>query len=395
MEHYDHPYYDRRPARRGPGAYLTLFAVFFALAGLIIYWFAPFGRHRALHDPDAQPRAVAPGSDPTGDEKATIDLFKFCKNSVVNVDTLQVERDRMSLNLQQRRAGTGSGFIWDDRGYVVTNYHVVREVAQNPNAGLSLRVILADRSAWNARIVDFAPDFDLAMLRIDAPRDRLTPIKVGTSKDLQVGQTVYAIGNPFGLNLTLTKGIISALDREIQSVTDQPISGVIQTDAAINPGNSGGPLLDRDGRLIGVTTAIASPSGANAGIGFAIPVDTVNDVVTELIRGGHESQPQKPTLNIVPLGDQLARELGVVSGVMIQDVQPGGAAAKAGLRGLSRTRSGSLVLGDVVVAVDGQPVASNGDLTTLIGRHKVGDTVKLTILRDGRRSPVDVTLEGI
>jgi S1-C subfamily serine protease len=389
--------YARPAPRTGPGLLVLLLVLLGLVVGGLVWWLNPFGRHQPLHDADAQLRPVDPGTDPAGEELLTINLFKDCKDSVVNVDTLMVQRDRLNLNLMQRTAGTGSGFIWDGRGYVVTNFHVIREVAAQPNnRGLSLRVTLADRTAWTARIVDYAPDYDLAVLKIDTPGEKLKPIKIGTSSNLQVGQNVYAIGNPFGLNLSLTKGIISALDRQIESVTETPISGVIQTDAAINPGNSGGPLLDHDGRLIGVNTAIASPSGANSGVGFAIPVDTVNQVVTELIRGGREVQTQKPALNVILLGDQLARELGVKagSGAVIQDVMPEGAAARAGLHGLSR-RNGDWVVGDVIVAVAGQPVKTNAELIAQIARHKIGDTVRLTVARGGQRREVEVTLQGI
>ncbi|MBM4297498.1 MAG: trypsin-like serine protease, partial [Deltaproteobacteria bacterium] len=222
----------------------------------------------ALNDPKASPRAVAPRGELRGDEKSTIALFKQASPAVVNITAIGVERDMFTLNLYQIPQGTGSGFVWDTTGNIITNFHVI----QNADAA---QVTLADQSNWKARVVGVAPDKDLAVLKIDAPANKLQPIPIGTSKDLQVGQSVFAIGNPFGLDQTLTTGIISALNREIESVTRRPIQGVIQSDAAINPGNSGGPLLDSAGRLIGVNTAIYSPSGASAGIGFAIPVDTV------------------------------------------------------------------------------------------------------------------------
>jgi S1-C subfamily serine protease len=236
-----------------------------------------------------------------------------------------------------------------------------------------------------------APDKDLAVLRIDAPKNRLRPIPIGTSKDLQVGQRVFAIGNPFGLDQTLTTGLISALGREIESVTRRPIQGVIQTDAAINPGNSGGPLLDSAGRLIGVNTAIFSPSGASAGIGFAIPVDTVNRIVPELIRHG---KIIRPGLGVQVAEDQLTKELGL-TGVLVVDVTAGSAAAKAGIRSTRRDSTGRVRLGDVIVAIDGKKIDAVNDLFLVLDEYKVGDTVALAVLRDGKREQVKATLEAL
>ena len=303
---------------------------------------------------------------------------------MVNITTLAVARDFFSLNLLQIPEGTGSGFIWDDAGHIVTNFHVIEKAA-------AAQVTLADHSTWKARRVGVAPDKDLAVLRIDAPRDRLRPIPIGSSKDLQVGQKALAIGNPFGLDQTLTTGVISALGREIESVTRRPIQGVIQTDTAINPGNSGGPLLDSAGRLIGVNTAIYSPSGASAGIGFAIPVDTVNRVVPELIRYG---KIIRPGLGVQVAEDQLAAELRV-KGVLIVDVVPGSVAAKAGIRPTRRDSQGRVRLGDVIVAINGKRINSVNDLFLLLEEYKVGDVVALGLFRDGKREQVKVTLEAL
>ncbi len=226
--------------------------------------------------------------------------------------------------------GTGSGFIWDEGGHIVTNYHVIKGAD-------GAHVTLADHTTYRASLVGAAPDKDLAVLHIDAPKDKLVPIRIGNSTDLQVGQMAYAIGNPFGLDLTLTTGVISALGREIQSVTKRTIKNVIQTDAAINPGNSGGPLLDSAGRLIGVNTAIYSPSGSSAGIGFAIPVDEVNRVVPQLIKNG---KVERPGLGVQVAHDQLARELGVQKGAVIVRAFRNSPAAKAGLRPTRRDSSG-------------------------------------------------------
>jgi S1-C subfamily serine protease len=318
------------------------------------------------------------------DEKSTIALFRQASPSVVNITAIGMERDLFTLNLYQIPQGSGSGFVWDTNGDIITNFHVI----QNADAA---QVTLADQSNWKARVVGVAPDKDLAVLRIDAPDNRLRPIPIGTSKDLQVGQSVFAIGNPFGLDQTLTTGIISALNREIESVTRRPIQGVIQSDAAINPGNSGGPLLDSAGRLIGVNTAIYSPSGVSAGIGFAIPVDTVNRIVPELIRSGRVT---RPGLGIQVADEQIAQRLGV-TGILVVDVTRGGAAAKAGIQPTRRDSEGRLRLGDVITAVDGRKVESPNDLYLALEKFKVGDTVTVSLLRNGKTVQTKVALEAV
>ncbi|HMA79546.1 MAG TPA: trypsin-like peptidase domain-containing protein [Candidatus Binatia bacterium] len=338
----------------------------------------------ALNDPRAMPRAVTPRGELLADEKSTIALFRQASPAVVNITAIGVERDLFTLNLYQIPQGTGSGSVWDTRGNIITNFHVI----QNADAA---QVTLADQSNWKARVVGAAPDKDLAVLRIDAPANRLHPIPIGTSKDLQVGQSVFAIGNPFGLDQTLTTGVISALNREIESVTRRPIQGVIQSDAAINPGNSGGPLLDSAGRLIGVNTAIYSPSGTSAGIGFAIPVDTVNRIVPELIRSGKIT---RPGLGIQIADEQIAQRLGV-TGLLVVDVVRGSAAARAGIRPTRRDADGRLRLGDVIAAIDGKKIESANDLYLLLEKYKVGDAVTISLLRDGRTVQTKVTLEEV
>ncbi|HVO93587.1 MAG TPA: trypsin-like peptidase domain-containing protein [Terriglobales bacterium] len=337
-----------------------------------------------LNDPRAVPRQVATRGDLAPQEKATIALFRQASPSVVHITAIAVQRDLFTLKPYQIPEGTGSGFIWDTRGNIITNFHVI----QNADAA---QVTLADQSDWKAKLVGAAPDKDLAVLKIDAPANRLPAIPIGTSKDLQVGQSVYAIGNPFGLDQSLTTGVISALGREIESVTRRPIQGVIQTDAAINPGNSGGPLLDSAGRLIGVNTAIYSPSGASAGIGFAIPVDTVNRIVPEVIRYGKVT---RPGIGVQIAEDQIAERLGV-KGVLVVDVVPGSAAAKAGLRPTRREASGRVRLGDVITAVNGQKVESPNDLFLVLEKYKIGDSVNVALLRDGKPAQVKVTLEAV
>jgi S1-C subfamily serine protease len=338
----------------------------------------------SLNDPRAISRAVAPRGDLGPGEKSTIALFRQASPSVVHITAIAVQRDLFTLNLYQIPEGTGSGFIWDNSGNIITNFHVI----QNADAA---QVTLGDQTTWKARRVGMAPDKDLAVLHIDAPANRLQPIPVGTSKDLMVGQSVFAIGDPFGLDQSLTTGVISALGREIESVTRRPIQGVIQTDAAINPGNSGGPLLDSAGRLIGVNTAIYSPTGASAGIGFAIPVDTVNRIVPELIRYG---KVVRPGIGIQIAEDQIADRLGV-KGVLVVDVVPGSTAAKAGIRPTRREGSGRVHLGDVITAIDGKKVESANELFILLENYKVGDIINVTLLREGKLFPTKVALEAV
>jgi S1-C subfamily serine protease len=330
-----------------------------------------------------QPREVTPRANLTELEKTNIDIYEKARPSVVHITTLAIQEDYYRLNAQEVPEGTGSGFIWDEGGHIVTNYHVIQKAD-------AAQVTLADHSPYRASLVGAAPDHDLAVLKIDAPKDKLRKITLGSSADVKVGQLAYAIGNPFGLDQTFTLGVISALGREIQSVTKHSIKNVIQTDAAINPGNSGGPLLDSSGRLIGVNTAIYSPSGSNAGIGFAIPADEVNRVVPELIRNGKVS---RPSLGVHVATDQLAAQLGQ-TGALIMRVLPGSPAEKAGLKATHRTRSGDIYLGDVIVAVDHEPVRKASDLFDLLGQHKASDTVTLTIERNDQTMDVQVTLSS-
>jgi S1-C subfamily serine protease len=303
---------------------------------------------------------------------------------VVNITTMAVRRDIFSMNIFQIPQGSGSGFVWDKRGHVVTNFHVI----QGADAA---RVTFSDRSSYRATVVGVYPDKDLAVLRIDAPADRLKPIMVGSSSDLQVGQKVFAIGNPFGLDHTLTTGVISALGREIQSVTGRPIKDVIQTDAAINPGNSGGPLLDSAGRLIGMNTAIISPSGVSAGVGFAIPVDEINRLAPQLIRHG---KVLRPGLGVQVAHDRIARQLGL-EGVLILGVQPDSPAAKAGLRGTRRDADGNLIIGDVIVQIDDRKIASVRELLDALADYQLGDTVTVRVLRGEELLEFQVPLENI
>lgn len=315
------------------------------------------------------------------DEKSTIELYNQSRQGVVNITTLANRKTGINLNIQQMPEGTGSGFVWDDAGHIVTNFHVI----QNADAA---QITFADQSVFQARLVGYFADKDLAVLKVDAPKGKLKPLPLGRSDDLQVGQKVYAIGNPFGLDQTLTTGIISALGREIDSVNKRPIKNVIQSDAAINPGNSGGPLLDSAGLLIGVNTAIYSTSGVSAGIGFAIPVDEVNRVVPELIKHGKVT---KPGLGVTLAPDNMSRQW-VPEGVVVLDVLPEGAAAKVGIRGSSRKKTGNIVLGDIIKSVDGKQIKVLKDLYLVLDQKKVGDVVKVLILREEVEMGFDITL---
>jgi S1-C subfamily serine protease len=250
------------------------------------------------------------------------------------------------------------------------------------------KVTLADRSEWDARLVGVAADKDLAVLKIDAPEDKLSPIELGTSADLQVGQKGFAIGNPFGLDQTLTTGVISGLGREILSVTRRPIQGVIQTDAAVNPGNSGGPLLDSAGLMIGVNTAIYSPSGASVGIGFAVPVDTVRWIVPQIIRHG---KVERIGIGVSIWDDQVTARLGV-RGVLVHDVVDNGPAARAGILPTRRGRE-RYIPGDLIVAVNDKPVNNSLDLYRVLDQFKAGDSVTVTVSRDGTEKKIPVTLQ--
>jgi S1-C subfamily serine protease len=317
----------------------------------------------------------------TNSEQATIDLFEKSAPSVCYITTLNQQRDYWSRNITEIPAGSGSGFIWDKQGHIITNFHVLQNATK-------FKVTLSDRTIWDATIVGVEPNKDLAVIKIDAPASKLTPIPVGQSSTLKVGQSVYAIGNPFGLDQSLTTGVISALGREITSIGGRPIRDVIQTDAAINPGNSGGPLLDSSGRLIGVNTMIYSPSGASAGIGFSIPVDEVNWVVSDLIKFG---EVKRPKLGIEPLPPKYAQNWGI-NGAMIMDLVPNGGAEKAGLKALEQTRSGEIIFGDIIIAIDNKPVQSNNDLYLILEKYKPEDKVEVLFIRDERKQKVFITL---
>jgi S1-C subfamily serine protease len=338
----------------------------------------------ALTPTQARPRTIEPRGPLPEWEQVSIRRFKDAAPSVVYITTTEERsRDFFGFDVVEVPAGSGTGFIWDDLGHVVTNFHVIQGAAR-------AYITLSDGSRHEAAYVGGAPDKDLAVLQLTKTPPKLRPIPLGSSADLQVGQAVLAIGNPFGLDQTLTTGVVSALGREIQSVTRRRINGVIQTDAAINPGNSGGPLLDSAGRLIGVNTAIQSPSGASAGIGFAVPVDTVNRVVPQLIARG---RLERPDLGFEPVEPRLVeRAFGPQKGVMVGKVARGGAAARAGLQGVG-VEGRQVIAGDLIQAVNGRAVDDWDGLLDAVEALALGSRVELQIKRDGRSLHLAIRLE--
>lgn len=330
-----------------------------------------------------------PPSNLLESEWSTIRLFENAAPSVCYITTSNVRMDLWTRNISEIKRGTGSGFVWDQEGHIVTNYHVIQGADR-------AQVTLSDQSTWSARLIGSAPEKDLALLKIEAETDRLRPIPLGQSNNLRVGQNVYAIGNPFGLDQTLTTGVVSALGREIESVAGIPIRDAIQTDAAINPGNSGGPLLNSSGQLIGVNTAIYSPSGASAGIGFSIPVEVVKWVIPELMVHGKIMRPV--------LGVELARteitnrlveeDILPLKGALVIDVTPGSGAQNAGIEPTRRNYYGEIVWGDLIVAFQDQKITSNDDLFLALEKYQPGTEVELEIIRKGERFKITVTLDA-
>jgi 2-alkenal reductase len=336
--------------------------------------------HQVVIGTTAGPRPVEARSMPLSDaENVAIRIFEADSPSVVQVASEAVPAGTTPRLPGSLALGTGSGFIWDDAGHVVTNHHVVQGARR-------VSVRLSTGEVADARIVGTAPSYDLAVLRMSARGGLPPPLPLGSSEDLKVGQTAFAIGNPFGLRGTMTTGIISALKRRLPTSGGREIAGVIQTDASINPGNSGGPLLDSAGRVIGVTTAILSPSGTSAGIGFAIPVDVLNRVVPELIRNG---RVPIPGIGVSIADESVAANAMIEQGVVVVSVLPGSPAERAGLRGVDPMRG---TVGDVIVAIGGMPVHLATDLTDQLERVGVGNAATLTVMNNGARREVRVNV---
>jgi S1-C subfamily serine protease len=318
------------------------------------------------------------------DEQNNIEIYRALSPGVVNVHSTSYARD--FFGYVEPQEGSGSGSVIDQEGNILTNYHVIEGATK-------LAVSFGGQKNYAAQLVGGDPDTDLAVIKlIEKPRQPLTVIALGDSDKLEVGQKVLAIGNPFGLDRTLTTGVISGLQRPIRARNNRAIEGAIQTDASINPGNSGGPLLDSHGRMIGINSQILSPSGASAGVGFAVPVNIARRIVPELIRSGEVRRPKLgiSSRDVEVLKSQI--ELPVSQGVVIWQVAPGDAAANAGLRGLTQTENGDVELGDIIVGIDNDKVGNNDDLYRLLDKHQVGDTVQVQIMRNGRRLSLPVRL---
>ena len=320
------------------------------------------------------------------DEQNNIEVYRTLSPGVVNVHSTSYARD--FFGFVEPQEGSGSGSVIDQEGNILTNYHVIEGATK-------LAVSFGGQKNYAAQLVGGDPDTDLAVIKlIEKPKEPLTIIALGDSDKLDVGQKVLAIGNPFGLDRTLTTGVISGLQRPIRARNGRPIEGAIQTDASINPGNSGGPLLDSHGRMIGINSQILSPSGASAGVGFAVPVNIAKRIVPQLLKSGEVRRPKLGigTRDVQPLKSQL--DLPVSDGVIIIQVAPGEAAANAGLRGVTQTENGDFALGDIILGMDSEKIANTDDLYRLLDKHQVGDTVQLQILRNGRRLSVPVRLTG-
>lgn len=346
---------------------------------LVTVWIG-LGVYRNVFLTADTPRAITPRGELAAFESLAVELFQRISPSVVYIFS-EVDRRQAFGRGVERRTGAGSGFVWDAAGHIVTNFHVVEGAS---NVGVRLDT----GEAIPATIVGVAPDYDLAVLRLRSRLAKLQPIPVGTSDDLVTGQAAFAIGNPFGLSRTLTTGIISALDRRLPTETGREIRGVIQTDAAINPGNSGGPLLDSAGRLIGVNTAIISGSGASAGIGFAVPVDIVNEVVPQLIATGKAA---RPGIGISAASEESAASAGF-EGIVVIEALPSGSAAAAGLRGIDPTTG---AVGDVITHVNGQPVRTIAEFAVELQAVGIGNSAELTVLRANREITLAVDVIDI
>jgi S1-C subfamily serine protease len=364
---------------------IALVSGLFAAGGVLAFQQA--ARH---FQPNSSAFSITPPANITDpslatDEQNNIEVYKAIAPGVVNISSTAMVREFFGLMVEPRE-GTGSGSVIDEQGNILTNYHVI-ENAQK------LTVSFGGGKNYAAKVIGGDQDTDLAVIRlVEMPKESLTIVPMADSDRLTVGQKVLAIGNPFGLDRTLTTGVISGLQRPIRAQNGRPIEGAIQTDASINPGNSGGPLLDSHGRMIGINSQILSPSGASAGVGFAIPVNIAKRIVPELIRNGEVRRPKLgiSTRNVGTLANQV--RMPVSDGVLILEVQPGGSAASAGLRGLVQTDDGSIELGDIIVGINGENIANNDDLYRALDKHQIGETVNLEIIRNGRRMSLPVRL---
>jgi S1-C subfamily serine protease len=372
-----------RQSRNGSAVTVVLVLLVVVLSAIVLYQVTMVGE-------DGRRPVIARG-DLAESEKSQVEIFQLAAPSVVHITSLKSGRGKRGSETSVTPQGTGSGFLWDETGHVVTNFHVIAGSTQ-------WRVTLhGQNESWPATLVGVAPHSDLAVLKIDVPDIDLKPILAGSSADLQVGQNVFAIGSPYGLDATFSTGVISGLGRTIESVTKHNIHNVIQTDAAINPGNSGGPLLDSAGRLIGVNTAIVSPSGGSAGIGFAVPVGEVQRIVPQLIKYKKVIRPG--------LGIEIYTDLEMVGiaqdgyisrkGVLVKKVQADSAAADAGIFPTRRGKNGRTLVGDLIIELDGKEIRESRDLFDILDRKKIGDSVSVTVLRNNRKKKVTAKLKEL
>ena len=333
----------------------------------------------------AKPQVITARGELSDTEKTNIEIFRQASPSVVYITTLSDMVNLWTRDITRIPRGTGSGFIWDNHGHIITNYHVLEGASE-------IRIRLSDQRTFNAVLVGASPHHDIAVLRMPRVSNMPSSLPIGTSHDLQVGQMMYAIGNPFGLDQTLTTGIVSALNRSLYNDNGSQIKGLIQTDAAINPGNSGGPLLDSAGRLVGINTAIYSPSGAYAGIGLAVPVDTVNRIVPQLIAHGKYERP-KLGITIDNKLNKLITDRYGIKGVAVIEVQQGSPAEASGLKGVEMKDRGNLVAGDIILGIDGHEIDDISTLLATLENYQIGDRVKLRYLRENKENTISLILK--
>ncbi|TXH62898.1 MAG: trypsin-like serine protease [Thiothrix sp.] len=353
---------------------------FWLVLGMVLAWLVlPLFQGILGQAPIAEPLKVTPAAAFTHQEERMISVFQTASPSVVYITTTDKVLDFWTRNVSERPSGTGTGFVWDQEGHIVTNYHVVEGYK-------TAKVRLSDQRIFEADVIGISARHDLAVLKMRNKKDVPPAVQIGSSSDIKVGQTVLAIGNPFGLDHTLTTGVVSALGRSIDGDgSASMMEDLIQTDAAINPGNSGGPLLDSSGRVIGVNVAIYSPSGASAGIGFAIPVDTVNRVVPQLVQNGRYIRPVLGITMNDDVNERVIERLGV-KGVLVLEVEPKSPAHQAGLRGTVIQANDELILGDIIQAIDGKPVTTTAELSAVMDKYTLNDTVKVQFLREGSKA---------
>ncbi len=350
-----------------------------ACAALIALWQWPVINAQILTT--HEPRPITPRGDLAIDEKSTIELFENSKDSVVYLSTKKRVIDYWSNNAFSVPRGNGSGFIWDEHGHIITNFHVIEGASE-------AQIKFSDGRSYEATLVGASVDHDIAVLKVKSVKNLPKALPLGSSKSIKVGQKVFAIGNPFGLDWTLTSGLVSALDRSLPGHNGPSIGNLIQTDAAINPGNSGGPLLDSAGRLVGINTAIYSPSGAYAGVGFAVPVDTVNRVVPQLIKYG---EYLRPTLGI-EVNQKISSMLGI-EGVVILQIQKGSNAEKAGIKAAAITYEHGIEPGDIIIGLGETKIKTVDDLLLALDNHSIGELVTLDLLRNNKKWSVQLKLQ--